>query len=382
MTWRRVRNRLQLAWTLAEGIVQYNVLSRFRPLAPQHLQINVTYRCNSRCRMCHIWQMKPQNELTLDEWRSMMKDPIFRDIRYLSLAGGEPILHPQLVELTQIFLTAMPRLTSLNLITNGFLPERTAKVAAAISRLVRQRPVHLSIHVSLDGLGKTHDWLRGVPGAFEKTKATILTLKYLKAKYGFGLGVSGLISHPNLREIQKVEQWCRQRQIPFSYQIIGFHDTYVQNMEEKNKLDFRKSDQKALFRLLGKLARRCSFKDPHRCLRAYYWQDMLSLYQGGQRKTPCPFTKDAFVVDSLGDIYYCLSQPKIGNWRERGSVSAIYYDPANLARRRQWPKTVCRQCNSGCFVSWGVAKDFHKFAGFLVKQLLKGKILWGNEAEK
>jgi len=359
-------NKFKKFSDLVQGIINYNLLRYFRPLPPTEMQINVTYRCNSRCQMCHIWKMKPKNELSLKEWQKIMRDPIFLGIKRLNLSGGEPILHPDLEKLVRLFLNSMPKLENLDLTTNGFLTNKTLKMVKSLALLAQRKGIKFSVSVSLDGIGKMHETIRRVPQAFEKASATILALRLIKEKYNFRLGVAGVVFRKNLHQIREVEDWCKGHDTPFCYQIIGFHETYVQNMGEKGRLDFRKADEQYLLNLLQELTLKRSLKDLHSFLRSYYWNDMVSMHQGGLRTTPCPFVLDAFVLDSLGDVYYCLSERKIGNCREGKAVSEIYYDPKNLAFRKQIAKTVCLKCNSGCFVTSGIAKDFKKFAWFFL----------------
>ena len=119
-----MKNKLKKILTLLQGVYSYNILSHFKPLSPTELQINVTYKCNSRCQMCHIWKMKPKNELKFFEWQKIMKDPIFLTTRRLMIAGGEPILHPKLIKLVKLYLDSMSQLQFLSLTTNGFLPQK------------------------------------------------------------------------------------------------------------------------------------------------------------------------------------------------------------------------------------------------------------------
>ncbi len=345
---------------LAKGILNYNFFRYLKPLSPTELQINVTYQCNSRCQMCHIWQMKPKNEMTLKEWQEIMRDPIFREIRRLNLAGGEPLLCSDIVKLVQLYIDSMPNLENIDFLTNGLLTDKTVETVKKLSLILNQKRINFAISVSLDGLGPTHDRIRGIKKAFAKTSATILALKSIQNTYGFWLSAAGVVFHENIKTIKKVEEWCRKHDIPFHYQIIGFHKNYINNLETKNQLDFKGEDKKNLLTLLKKNTSQKFRKDLRSFLQTYYWQDLVSMYKGNLRTTPCPFALDAFVLDSFGDVYYCLSEAKIGNCRSGKSVSEIYYDPNNLRLRQQRAKTICLRCNSGCMVISGLAKDFKK----------------------
>jgi hypothetical protein len=87
--------------------------------------------------------------------------------------------------------------------------------------------------------------------------------------------------------------------------------------------------------------------------------------------------KDDFVIDSLGDVYYCLSVQPIGNFiKEKRSVGEIYSDPKNISFRKNLPKTACKNCNSGCNVTQGIAFDAKRYIWYkLIGRLWPGKIL-------
>lgn len=403
---RSLLGRLRAArWdVLARGVWEYNVLRHFRTLPPRQLQINVTYRCNARCTMCNIWQMEDQPEMDLAQFAQVLEDPLFAGIERLTLAGGEPTLRPGLIPLTELFINKMPRLKSLTLVTNGLAVERVLAHSRALWGLCTQHGLNLNISVSLDGIGKVHDEMRNVPGAFARVEKCLLGLKDLgdeladtqRASYWFGVGC--VITRKNLYHLRELQAWCEERGIEVGFQLVGFHETYVANVEQRGELDFDPADRAYLFQFLKELA---ADRSPSN-LMAYYWDDMLRMYRDGRsRQTPCPFTVDSFVLDAYGDIYYCLSERKIGNClkglatteeslpeqpgrdagtdakgsrtdsrehgvRGAGPCSAIYYDPANLSFRQQMTRSSCLQCNSACFVNVGIKKDLKKYLWFLL----------------
>jgi radical SAM protein with 4Fe4S-binding SPASM domain len=100
----------------------------------------------------------------------------------------------------------------------------------------------------------------------------------------------------------------------------------------------------------------------------YYWEDMIQMYRDGAvRTTPCSFLKDDFVIDSLGDVYYCLSVRPIGNFvKENRLVGEIYYDQKNISFRQNLSKNACRNCNSGCNTSNAIAFDVKKYIWYKI----------------
>ena len=356
---------------ILRGFYEYNILRHFRVLPPRQLQINVTYRCNARCAMCNIWQMEKREEMSLQDFSGILDDTIFHGIERLTLAGGEPSVRRDLVPLTALFLGKMPRLGSLTVITNGLAVERILADTRAQLGLCAERGIRLNVSVSLDGVGRVHDEMRGIPGAFSKVERCLMGLKELQAvsrhplggaQPAFWLGASCVISRKNLYELRELQDWCAAHDIELGFQLVGFHETYVSNVEQRRDLDFGEADRVYLFSFLQQLA---ADRSPSNFM-SYYWNDMLQMYRNGRpRQTPCPLARDSFVLGAYGDVYYCLSERKIGNCLASRSCSQIYYDPENLAFREELTRSACLHCNSGCFVNVGIKKDLKKHLLFL-----------------
>jgi hypothetical protein len=203
-------------------------------------------------------------------------------------------------------------------------------------------------------------------------------LKELQTERPFWLGAACVITRKNLYHLRELQAWCAERDIELGFQLVGFHETYVANLERRGELDFSEADREYLFELLQELALVHSLSD----FAAYYWDDMLRMYRDGRsRRSPCPFVVDSFVLDAYGDMYYCLSEQKIGNClaasqseaptaasASLGPCSSVYYDPQNLAFRRELTHSACLRCNSGCFVNVGIKKDLKRYLWFLLKR--------------
>ncbi len=360
-----VKRWAQVDWgTWLNGVYDYNVRSRAGPLPPKLLQVIVNYRCNARCAMCNIWQMRPERELSLEEFARIMEDEIFHGIERLTVAGGETSLRKDLVPLVSMFLDHMPNVKVLSTVTNGFLTERIMADVEQILQACQARGIHFSISVSLDGIGELHDRIRRVPGGFAKVEQTLEGLKALQGKYDFWMGVGYTVMRQNLRHARQFRSWCEERNIPYGFQLVGFHDTYVSNLELQEELDFGEGERAELITFMEELASQRSLRN----FTAFYWDDMVHMYRDGRpRQTPCPFSIDGLVLDSLGDVYYCLSSPKIGNVLDEGrSVSEIYYAPESLAFREHMKQRLCPGCNSACEVEVALKKNVRRYMKFLL----------------
>jgi MoaA/NifB/PqqE/SkfB family radical SAM enzyme len=116
----------------------------------------LTYNCNLRCKMCPFWR-RPSPDPSLEQEKKVLKEIYRSGAVGVAFEGGEPLLRHDLVDILA-FSRSLPLHTSL--ITNGTLLEsRVNEIAPYINGVV---------YVSLDGLEKTHDAIRGVDGSFRK----------------------------------------------------------------------------------------------------------------------------------------------------------------------------------------------------------------------
>jgi MoaA/NifB/PqqE/SkfB family radical SAM enzyme len=193
---------------------------------------------------------------------------------------------------------------------------------------------------------------------------TLEGLKALQERYDFWLGVGYTVMRQNLRHVRQFMSWCEERGIPYGFQLVGFHESYVSNLDLREELDFTEEDRRELIAFMRELASQRSLRN----VTAFYWDDMVHMYRDGRpRQTPCPFAIDGLVLDSFGDVYYCLSSRKIGNvLDESRSVSEIYYAPENLAYREHMKRRLCPKCNSACAVEVALKKEAKRYLKFLL----------------
>jgi MoaA/NifB/PqqE/SkfB family radical SAM enzyme len=356
------------------GAFRYNLESKFHQLSPRSLMINLTYKCNSQCIMCNIWRIRPKNEVSLVKWREIMEDEIFTDIRNLTISGGEPFLDEDFVPATKLFIDSMPKLRRLIINTNGFMTEIIADDIEIIAEYCNKKNVKLGVNVSIDGVGEVHNKIRGIKGGFEKSFETVKRIGEISQKYHISVSVSSLILRSNVSRYFEMKKLLGTNGIDGSFQIVGFHDNFLKNLETKKKLSINLSVRDNFLKILADIKDSKGWFN----LNKYYWEDMISMYgKGTPRTTPCTFLKDDLVIDGLGDVYYCLSVRPIGNFvKEKRSVGEIYFDSHNIQYRNNLPKTSCKSCNSGCNSTNGIAYDAKRFVWYkLTGRLWPGKVL-------
>jgi SynChlorMet cassette radical SAM/SPASM protein ScmF len=124
----------------------------------------LTRGCNLRCRHCWITpkfqtEEKQYPSLDLDLFRSILDQAKPLGLSSVKFTGGEPLIHPHIKEL---LTEVQSRNLGFGMETNGI-----ACTWDLARRLKTCRSAHVS--VSVDGSeAETHEWVRGVPGCFDK----------------------------------------------------------------------------------------------------------------------------------------------------------------------------------------------------------------------
>ena len=145
---------------------QLNFLTN-RVFSLPFILLDLTTRCNSRCLTCDFWKTQDRADLSLSEIKNVADSAGGLDIKSFVLSGGEPLLHPNFIDIVKMLDGTRARL---KLATNGILLE---KWAPFIARFFSK------VFISLDG--STPELYRKVRGvdAFTQVVNGIRILKEL-----------------------------------------------------------------------------------------------------------------------------------------------------------------------------------------------------------
>jgi MoaA/NifB/PqqE/SkfB family radical SAM enzyme len=138
-------------------------------------KLKVTYRCNLRCTMCSYPRMRPDSELSTEQWFSVLRGLHGEGCRKVHFSGGEALLRDDIVRLLSF---ASQLGMKVNMTTNGTLIDK--KRARDLVRAKLN-----SISFSLDGPFRSlHERIRGVKGSFRKILNGVRYIRQAIEKYG------------------------------------------------------------------------------------------------------------------------------------------------------------------------------------------------------
>jgi sulfatase maturation enzyme AslB (radical SAM superfamily) len=136
------------------------------------IQVSGT-RCNIECRHCFNNSGPRETSfglMTLDAVSEAIAAAAARGVREIYFTGGEPFLHPQLLEMVACALTVAPT----TVLTNGTLI--SDRIADTLAALVVDARYSLEVRISLDGYTEEmNDAIRG-PGVFRLALAGAVRL--------------------------------------------------------------------------------------------------------------------------------------------------------------------------------------------------------------
>jgi MoaA/NifB/PqqE/SkfB family radical SAM enzyme len=152
-----------------------------------------------RCGHCFYWNSLNNKSVDLRiEDIGKIADSLTQPIS-LSLTGGEPFLRKDLGKIVRCFI-AKRKAREIAIATNGFFTE---EIREFCNKFIIDFPhLPLSVQVSMDGLKKTHDDIRGCPGAFNHALYTIKELYQLASKHEhFSVSAGIAVQKRNLAEM-------------------------------------------------------------------------------------------------------------------------------------------------------------------------------------
>lgn len=146
-------------WQLSMSLAGYMVRNRLkgRTRYPTVLMLEPTFRCNLSCAGCgrvREDQSVGSRMLTVDECLEAVE---VTDAPVVSIAGGEPLLHPQIGEIVDAIVD---RRRFIHFCTNGLL------LRDALGESLKPSP-YLCVVFHIDGLTSTHDRIAGRKGVFD-----------------------------------------------------------------------------------------------------------------------------------------------------------------------------------------------------------------------
>lgn len=356
--WAALKNTLVELERMAGRELSYHLVR------PTHALIFLTYRCPSRCQTCETWTWRNQGladetrELGLEPWMRIADELADIKIRNVEIFGGEALLRGEMVPKLAHHISRHGM--EADVVTNGLGLNRD------LARALVESGLH-GLYFSVDGVGATHDRIRGVPGNFERTRQGIRDV--LEARGGRPrplVTCNCTISALNVDSFDEVVRFAAAEGVD------SVHLEYVGEVSAENirrsRIDGKQArpyftarsgrsflvDREGAARLKQKLA---AVKQEARWLHIGLSTrniDILSIDElvGGNFKNQrCYMTRYLVMVDPYGKLIPC---PFFGDYHLGDAASEHVGSLFNNARHRRFMEAqrrgelgICRNCIMG-----------------------------------
>ncbi|MFB7142923.1 radical SAM/SPASM domain-containing protein [Gottfriedia sp. NPDC056225] len=176
--------------------VDLNVIGDGDLVVPISISMELTNRCQLKCLHCFNESGKArENEINIDKFVEIAKTFVDIGASTFFITGGEPLLKSNVEKLIKLL---GENARSCTIATNGMI------LREELLLLISNYP-NIGIQISLDGIEKNHDYIRGVRGAF---KNTINNIKRLTNK-NIPVSISYTMNDHNKDDLIDLIQLCK-----------------------------------------------------------------------------------------------------------------------------------------------------------------------------
>ena len=294
----------------------------------------VTYRCNAKCTMCNRYKepSDPKDELSIDTIKKLPK------MYFTNITGGEPFIREDLKDIVRELYKLSDRIV---ISTNGFFTDR-------IIDLAKEFP-NIGIRISIEGLQKTNDEIRGLQDGFNRGYSTLVKLKEMGLKdIGFGMTVQDK-NAPDLVPLYDIS-----KELDLEFATASLHNSFY-FVENNNIIHDRLMVAKNFEGLINELLKS---NKPKKWFRAYFNHGLINYIFGQERLLPCDMSFDTFFIDPYGDVMPCngtKDKEIMGNLNKQTFDEIWFSEQAEAVRKK------VRNCDRKCWMIGSVSPAMHKY---------------------
>jgi len=332
--------------------------------------------------MCNIWKSAKDNpgiktlELSSQEIISLLSNRLFSELVELDLTGGEPHLRSDLVDIVRgvadLNKNCLPKLRSIVVTSNGFLTQQVISNYRDILSSLRDTNIDLVSVTSLDGIGETHDLIRGNVGTYKLASETLYGLSELRKEYpNFIPGIKTTILPQNIDVLDNILDFALTNSLFHIISPVLFTEARFRNINSKDKLTLEPVELKKL----------ADFYCCEEFKTSYFYTMSRSFLTTGKKQWLCTAMYNYAFIDYDGQVYPCEITPEaIGDVKQQ-SIMDIWNSPrANYWRKRISKMECCKTCHEPGAIRYSAFTGGLSYLKF-IKKIGKNKFLesWQGE---
>lgn len=308
----------------------------------------VTYRCNAKCTMCNRYKVpsKPQEEISIE---TIKKLP---EMYFTNITGGEPFIRDDLKDIVRELLKKSDRIV---ISTNGFFTDR-------IVELCKEFP-QVGIRISIEGLEKTNNEIRGLDDGFNRGYTTLKKLVDMGMKdVGFGMTVQ------DRNAADLVPLYNISDELGMEFATASLHNSFYfveSNNIIKDRLTVAQNFEDLVNRLLDS-------NSPKKWFRAYFNHGLINYIFSQKRLLPCDMSFDTFFIDPYGDVMPCNGTKEK---QVMGNLNRQSWEELWNSEQAEKVRSFVRNCDRNCWMIGSVSPAMHKYIYKPAAWVIKHKFL-------
>lgn len=308
----------------------------------------VTYRCNAKCTMCNRYKVpsKPEEEISIE---TIKKLP---EMYFTNITGGEPFIRDDLKDIVRELLKKSDRIV---ISTNGFFTDR-------IVELCNEFP-QVGIRISIEGLEKTNNEIRGLDDGFNRGYTTLKKLVDMGMKdVGFGMTVQ------DRNAADLVPLYNISDELGMEFATASLHNSFYfveSNNIIKDRLTVAQNFEDLINRLLDS-------NSPKKWFRAYFNHGLINYIFSQKRLLPCDMSFDTFFIDPYGDVMPCNGTKEK---QVMGNLNRQSWEELWNSEQAEKVRSFVRNCDRNCWMIGSVSPAMHKYIYKPVAWVIKHKFL-------
>ncbi|MDP2907443.1 MAG: radical SAM protein [Nanoarchaeota archaeon] len=268
----------------------------------------VTYRCNSRCKMCDIWRVdgKKFKDIPLIKLKQILSNKILRNAGTIAITGGEPFIRQDLYKICNLIKEKFPS-KKIILSTNGLLEKG---IINSLEKVTDKS--NITLILSLDSI-KKNDRLKGIKGSSEKIMNTIRMIKFKFPKIKVFMKFT--INPWNYDEILDIYELSKKENVGFlikSIENLKDYITVLNYKKNKRRFLFKDYQKKIILKQLKRLRydqlKRLKFKH------SVFTNELITYFsKKNYTLSNCTIPYYSVFIIQNGDVYLCRRFKPIGN---------------------------------------------------------------------
>jgi len=317
-------------------------------IKPYKLLINLTDLCNSRCKFCDIWKIKPKNEISINDIKNSMVG-LEKDLYWISFSGGEVTLVNYFYDLIDFLEKNIKNLRIIAFTTNALAPSK----ALAYAKYIKVKGFDPLITISLDGDKNTHDHIRGIEGNYEK--CIELKKKLFKEKILCHFGIT--VSESNSDLITK--NYSNLNKEVKAVTLVHSNGIY-------NKINNYNSDSK-IISALEILYKNFKINKLYEFIEKVHIRFSILFLKSKRNKNiiPCDVLNSSVHIMPDGSLKPCMFMPACGNIKKEKIVD-ILKKKITLNSKKIIKNDQCPKCWMNCYSPHSIMQSpFKSIINFL-----------------